>query len=419
MLVVAVLLALGLLGSAAHSEWAARDLAEAVTRSQAEGLMRSLRWEAAEASAEGPGPAREALEAALADHAEEGLRFVALVDPEGEIIASAGDKTAEIPETPPPPFLVGALGARRVAAAPAQPMHPMGGLGPHGPRGPHGPHGPPGPHGLRPPLFFVEFEPQLERRMLADARVQAVVAVLSALALVLGAWVYRRLSARVEATEAELGRQRQLAALGEMSAVLAHEIKNPLAAVKGHAQLLAEQVPGDDKRRKGVDRVLEGVLRLESIVLQLLDFARSGVLRPEPTSPAALLREATDEVAPGRFAISTDGAPQSASLDAGLMRRALVNVLRNALQASPDDSLIDASVRRVASTLVFAVRDHGPGIPETERERVFEPFVTTRIQGAGLGLAVVRRVVALHGGEVRVEDAPGGGALVSIVIPGS
>jgi two-component system sensor histidine kinase HydH len=95
----------------------------------------------------------------------------------------------------------------------------------------------------------------------------------------------------------------------------------------------------------------------------------------------------------------------------------LINLLDNALAVTPDDRKVRASVLEDGRDLVFSVRDHGPGVPESERVRIFEPFHTTKVRGTGLGLAVARRIVELHGGSIEVDDAPGGGALFRVRLP--
>jgi signal transduction histidine kinase len=99
------------------------------------------------------------------------------------------------------------------------------------------------------------------------------------------------------------------------------------------------------------------------------------------------------------------------------MEQVLINLLDNALAVTPPGARVTANVATVGGDLVFSVRDRGPGIPAAERARIFEPFHTTKTRGTGLGLALVRRIVDLHGGAIEVRDAPGGGAIFSIELP--
>jgi len=227
-------------------------------------------------------------------------------------------------------------------------------------------------------------------------------------ALWLGRWVLRR-----EALERKAERDRRLASLGEMSAVLAHEIRNPLASLKGNAQLLAAALPQGEKSRAKAERVVDEAVRLEQLINDLLQFVRTGEIRRAPVDPAALVREAAESVA-GEVTVDTAGAPAQWTLDAGRIRQVIVNLVDNAVAAGPPAT---ASVRARDGKLVIEVADHGPGIPEEDRERIFEPFFTGKTQGTGLGLAVARRVIEQHGGTIAVHENPGGGALFRAEIP--
>jgi two-component system sensor histidine kinase HydH len=130
--------------------------------------------------------------------------------------------------------------------------------------------------------------------------------------------------------------------------------------------------------------------------------------------PAAVLEAAAAATDPGRIEVVAAPAPE-ASLDAERLRQALENVLRNAVQAGPGK--IRATLAGADGALVFTVRDHGPGIPPGEEQRIFEPFVTGRTKGVGLGLAIAKRIVEQHGGRIRARNHPEGGAELEISIP--
>ncbi|HEY3592896.1 MAG TPA: ATP-binding protein, partial [Polyangiaceae bacterium] len=238
----------------------------------------------------------------------------------------------------------------------------------------------------------------------------------AAIVLMSAAVVLWHFGRRTERMRADLERQEHLARLGAMSAVLAHEIRNPLASLKGNAQLLAEDL-GSPRTLIRVDRVVKAAIRLEELTNDLLHFARSGAVHTAPTSPAGVLESAALTMATERILLSLSGAPSSWKLDAGRMEQVLVNLLDNALKVTPDGQQVLAEVRRSGSDLVYAVHDHGPGVPESERGRIFEPFHTTSVRGTGLGLAVARRIVELHGGRIEVEDDPQGGAVFRVLIP--
>jgi two-component system sensor histidine kinase HydH len=238
----------------------------------------------------------------------------------------------------------------------------------------------------------------------------------SALLLVFAAFLVRWFGRQDRLREQE-EHDRRLKSLGQMSAVLAHEIRNPLASLKGNAQilntLLERSEPRSDKTLKKAERVVGEAQRLEVLVNDLLDFARSGELRRERCDPAKLLRESAEAVG-GDIALDLDGAPASWFLDATRMRQVLSNLLRNATEAS---DRVEASVSAEGGALVYRVRDHGAGFAADEAESLFEPFHTRKAHGTGLGLAVARRLVELHGGTIRASNATGGGAEFRIELP--
>jgi two-component system sensor histidine kinase HydH len=157
-------------------------------------------------------------------------------------------------------------------------------------------------------------------------------------------------------------------------------------------------------------------VRLQELSSNLLDYVRSGALDPRPVDPRAVLRESAEAVDRDRIVLHVEGAPERWRLDAVRMRQALGNLLRNAIQASPEGEPIDASVFADAGRLVFEVRDRGPGIAAGDEERIFEPFYTSKARGTGLGLSLVDRIVKQHGGTVGAGNAPEGGAVLRITL---
>jgi two-component system sensor histidine kinase HydH len=200
-----------------------------------------------------------------------------------------------------------------------------------------------------------------------------------------------------------------------MSATLAHEIRNPLASLKGNAQLLARALPEGERSRSKADRVVEEAIRLETLTNGLLEFARTGVIHREPIDPAALLRDAAAAVGDGRVVLQDGGAPEAWPLDRERMHQVLTNLLENAAQAA--DTPVEARVAGERGQLVYVVRDRGAGIADDDLPRVFEPFFSRRVRGTGLGLAVAKRLVELHGGTIAARNAPGGGAEFTVTLP--
>ena len=233
-----------------------------------------------------------------------------------------------------------------------------------------------------------------------------------------------------EANE-QLRRARELAALGEMAAGIAHEIRNPLGSIALDVEALREDAAERPEHRVVCERVLRAVERLDVIVGDVLRFARDLRLQRTPCEPSdivemalvaceAPLRRAEDEV---ERTIVSDGR---ASLDRHLLAQCLSNLVRNAAEAMADARLdrrrtITIEVRRLrralssgrrAEHVVFIVEDNGPGIPAEAIDRIFLPFYTTRSEGTGLGLAIVHRIVDAHGGAISARNRVDGSGVV-------
>jgi two-component system sensor histidine kinase HydH len=264
---------------------------------------------------------------------------------------------------------------------------------------------------------MVEFEPLMRRDLEHGALRSLGIGGVASLALVVVAVGLWRFSLREERLKAAMERDRRLASLGEMAAVLAHEIKNPLTSMKGHAQLLAERLDAGSAERGKADRVVHEAVRLEQLTADLLSFIRSENIERRSVDPRAVAEAAADDVGRERVEIESAGAPAEWSLDPRLMQQALVNLMRNALQATPNGDPATVSISREEGRLVFAVRDRGEGLDEADREKIFEPFYTTRVRGTGLGLPVARRIVTLHRGAIDAATHPEGGAVFRVAIP--
>ncbi len=275
---------------------------------------------------------------------------------------------------------------------------------------------PPAARGGRGPVgFVVELDPVVVDDLDTAATRSLAIGVIAAATLLALTAILIRWSLKREATVRAIEQARHLASLGQMSAVLAHEIRNPLASLKGNAQLLARSLPEGDKPRAKADRVVDEALRLEHLTNDLLAFARQGQLAIADAEPAAVVRDAAGAVDAARIRIDDAGAPRSWPLDAARLRQVLINLMENAVEMS--DGPIEATVGRVGGRLRIAIRDHGPGLPEADLARLFEPFFTRRTQGTGLGLAISKRLVELHGGTIVAANAAGGGAELVIELP--
>jgi two-component system sensor histidine kinase HydH len=265
--------------------------------------------------------------------------------------------------------------------------------------------------------LVVEFEPPVIERLENDLRLIWIVAALAALVLIAFAIAWRRTTARLSAVQSAAEADRRLVALGRASSVIAHELRNPLSALKGHAQLLVEDLAGPSRTK--AERVVEGAERLERLTTVLLDFVRESPLDIRPLAPAELIDRALAELPRERVHVDLAGAPEVLNVDAERMSLALRNLLQNAVQASPSEAPA-VEVRfdgHGQEEVVIEVRDHGSGIAPGAKGQIFEPFVTTKARGTGLGLAIARRIVEQHHGTVTGETHADGGAVFRLVLP--
>jgi two-component system sensor histidine kinase HydH len=219
-----------------------------------------------------------------------------------------------------------------------------------------------------------------------------------------------------------LEEQHRLAALGGMAAGLAHEIRNPLAGIKGAAQYLqAERLSGDAAEMLAV--VVEETDRLDVVVRQFLDYARPDVLTLEldhvnalAAQQLALMRA---EGLPPGVRLVDDLAPDLPAFrfDRPRLGQVLLNLLRNGIQSMPDGGVLTVRTRRTRRGVEIVVSDTGVGIPPEMFDRLFEPFFTTKRDGTGLGLAIAHRLVRAHGGDLDVVSAPGTGTTFTVRLP--
>jgi len=224
--------------------------------------------------------------------------------------------------------------------------------------------------------------------------------------------------------EAAVRRSDRLAALGQLSAGLAHELRNPLGTIRASAEMLSRSVPEDNAvAREVAGFIASEVDRSNSLVTRFLDFARPMQLKLAPADLGEVLDRAVALVerdAPQhRVTVYKNYSPDLAPfpIDAELMERVFYNLLLNAAQASDDGGAITLKTRRMDGTAEVAVIDRGPGIDPKIREQIFNPFFTTKSNGVGLGLAIVSKIVDEHGGRMAVESEPGKGSIFRVFLP--
>jgi signal transduction histidine kinase len=230
--------------------------------------------------------------------------------------------------------------------------------------------------------------------------------------------------ARLGAAEDSLRRNERLAALGEMSAGIAHEIRNPLGIISSSAQLIdtkLAEMPGGV--RQLLDIIQEESTRINGLVTDFISFGRPAPPVPRATDPRVLLRRAAahvEEMARRQGAVvevEEGDTPLSAMVDGDLMQQVLLNLLLNALAAVGADGRIRLRAYAAGARVCLAVEDNGRGIPAELQGKIFDPFFTTRDTGTGLGLANASRIVEAHGGDLRVCSEPGAGAVFTVCLP--
>jgi signal transduction histidine kinase len=228
------------------------------------------------------------------------------------------------------------------------------------------------------------------------------------------------LKTRVEKLQVELGeknreleRRNRLAALGEMAAGLAHEIRNPLGGIQLYASLLAQDVADRPDSANTVRKIVSGVKRLEALVSQVLNFSKDIRADAEEADVAEIIREAVEvaEATAHANGVSvTLLAPSSLmrTLDGRLLTQAALNLTLNAIEAGGEH--VDVTLTEADGRMSLVIEDDGPGIPADLLDRIFNPFFTTKDDGTGLGLSIVHRIVEAHGGAISATNRPGGGA---------
>jgi signal transduction histidine kinase len=227
---------------------------------------------------------------------------------------------------------------------------------------------------------------------------------------------------KLRSSLSERERLTRLAATGELSATLAHEIKNPLNAIGSAALYLKKNVKGDLIAE--FSRVIyDEVMRINKLTSNLLNFAKPLQAEFESADVNDLVRETVnllrEECEERGLSIETDlldGLP-STLVDRGQMKQVLINLALNSLDAVPPDGRIRIVTGSANGSIRISVEDNGKGISEEDFERIFNPFFTTKTRGTGLGLAVTKKVVKEHGGDILADSSPGGGSVFTITLP--
>lgn len=238
-----------------------------------------------------------------------------------------------------------------------------------------------------------------------------------------------RLRQELGEANAALERSRRLAALGEMAAGIAHEVRNPLGGIRLYARLLEQDLHDRPEQQEIVRKLSNAARGLDQIVTDMLSLAREVKLRPVALPAAEIVQQAIaacqHDGVPARdrvmVVVEDDTCGRCLMVDQGLAVQALTNVIRNAFEAMAESSgRARLLVRAVCTSdqIAIGVRDSGPGVSDEVIARMFNPFFTTRATGTGLGLAIVHRIMDAHAGRITVRNnTPEPGATVELVFP--
>ena len=245
---------------------------------------------------------------------------------------------------------------------------------------------------------------------------------LSAFATTLATIIVRkRAEENLRVADEQLREQAALVKLGEMAAVVAHEVKNPLAGVRGTIQVIGGHLPRDSKDSAVIRDVIARLDALDELMQDLLLFARPPQMQRGAVDIVALAKETTalvsQDPAARNIRFEVEGSAPHVVADAKLLKIVVLNLLINAAHALENHGTIRTSISASDHACCIGIADTGPGIPADIRDRIFKPFFTTKPRGTGLGLSTAKRLVDAHQGRIRIECPAGGGTVVTVELP--
>lgn len=228
--------------------------------------------------------------------------------------------------------------------------------------------------------------------------------------------------------EKRLLQNERLAMVGQMAAKVAHEIRNPLAIISLNAELLEDEFKAFDRKASEEGRgmlrlIIEEIDRLSGLVEEYLQFSRLPQSEPKPGDIAGLVDETLRQLAAMaksagiEMITHIDDRIPALLFDPRQLRRVLLNLARNAIEAMPDGGMLEVAVRRQAHAVALIVNDSGSGIPDDDLEKIFEPFYSTKEIGTGLGLSIVQQIVHEHGGQITCRSQAGVGTCMTVTLP--
>ncbi len=214
-----------------------------------------------------------------------------------------------------------------------------------------------------------------------------------------------------------------LALLGETAAAVAHELKNPLVAIGGFAQRLHRDLEPDHPHRPKLEIIVDQVAHMEQMLREMLDYSRPLELNLAPQALDELVEEVMGlcallaQEAEVALVSRLEDGPTPTVMDSARIKQVLLNLVQNAVQASPRGGTVEVRARRQGRQAVVEVSDQGPGVPPEHRAKLFSPFFTTKQGGTGLGLAISRKIVVAHGGRLELDEARCQGSTFVMTLP--
>jgi len=233
---------------------------------------------------------------------------------------------------------------------------------------------------------------------------------------------FNAMSQSIQDAREELIRQEQISTIGRLSSSIVHDLRNPLASIYGGAEMMMDGELSQAQLKRLAGNIYRSSRVIKDILQELVDVSRGRIQAPEPCRLSDLIGAAVDAQADTAalqgIEIHTQVDPSiELPVEPGRMERVFLNLINNAVEAMPDGGAIDISARRDADGVLVCVDDTGPGIPETVRARLFQPFASARKNGIGLGLALSRQTVLDHGGDLWVEESGTRGAKFRLRLP--
>jgi signal transduction histidine kinase len=234
----------------------------------------------------------------------------------------------------------------------------------------------------------------------------------------------RRAMEQLELKE-RLSRAERLSALGELTAGVSHEIRNPLGIIRSSAELLSKKMAEYEPENPVADVIVEETVRLNTIITDFLNFAVPKTPNLLPTDVKEVVEKTlnflTPQIREHHIIITRDfdsNLPEVMA-DQGLLHQAFLNIFINAMQSMANAGKLRVEIRAVNRSVTVSFIDSGKGIPDSVLGKVWDPFFTTKETGSGLGLGIVRNIIKSHGGDVHIANRPEGGAEVTVTLPGS